>query len=545
MMMLQAVCSPRVRVPGAEQILHRGALAMAMLCLAMAATAPAAAADQSQDLAAYRQQRKEAAHHKRRIIYNNDGNDGLGGKLEPPITQKMFLESRTSALAGSQVDTIFYCDGVFNAYSHKSTESEQLGYNGLGTDHHKWVVDFNDAGFDTLQTQIDFAREHGMEIFWSMRMNDVHDSSKGRSWLFTKWKDQHRDWLMAPKYTSFPYGWDVRPSWPWSAINYEIPQVRDKVFAIARDVCSRYDIDGLELDFLRFPQFFKTQLMGQPVTQKQCDMMTDLMRRIRAMTEQVGMQRGKPMLISIRIPDSIGYSKELGLDVAKWLEEDLVDMVVGGGLIRLQPWEKSVAEFKPFGVPYYACLVDSCLPYYDMDPEDQIRIWRGAALQAWRAGVDGIYTFNVFRPKNRMFREIGDPALLETLPHTDKFALPWLAWRHYSKNGVRVKGGDKYFDPALMENWLEPLPQVINPVPFGNEYDSLVLTREQYKLSLYEDGSYRLVDMVNDPDEKQDLRKLKPELFQSMKQQLVRWVLDYSDYYEQVSKWRDKVALDQ
>ncbi|MCC6682447.1 MAG: family 10 glycosylhydrolase [Phycisphaeraceae bacterium] len=499
--------------------------------------------DADQDLDAYRQQRQQAAHRARRMIYNNDGNDGLGGRVDPPVTKQKFLDARTSALAGSHVDAIFYCTGVFNAYTHQSNESEQLGYNGLGTDHHKWVVGCNEAGFDTLQSQIEFARDHDMEFFWSMRMNDVHDSSKGRPWLFTRWKDEHRDWLMATKYTSFPYGWDVRPTWVWSAVNYEIPQVRDKVFAILQDVCSRYDIDGVELDFLRFPQFFKTQLMGVPVTQKQCDMMTDLLRRVRAMTEEVGMKRGKPMLIAIRVPDSIGYSKELGLDVATWLQEDLVDMVVGGGLIRLQPWEKSAAEVKKFGVPYYACLVDSCLPYYDMDPEEQLRVWRGEALRAWRGGVDGIYTFNVFRPKNRIFRELGDPALLETLPTTDKFKLPWLAWRHYSKNGIRIKGGDQYFDPVLMENWLEPLPQVIDPVPFGNEYDSLILTREQYKLSLFEDGSLSLVDMVNDPDEKQNLAKLKPQLFESMKQQLAQWLHDYSDDYEEVAKWRDKLVL--
>jgi hypothetical protein len=41
--------------------------------------------------------------------------------------------------------------------------------------------------------------------------------------------------------------------------------------------------------------------------------------------------------------------------------------------------------------------------------------WRGAALGAWGAGADGIYTFNVWEPRHRLFREVGDPGALTEL----------------------------------------------------------------------------------------------------------------------------------
>jgi hypothetical protein len=49
--------------------------------------------------------RDSAARHQRRIIMNNDGNDG---RL-PGLTQMIeeFLNSRTSPLRGSQVDAFF------------------------------------------------------------------------------------------------------------------------------------------------------------------------------------------------------------------------------------------------------------------------------------------------------------------------------------------------------------------------------------------------------------------------------------------------------
>ena len=58
-------------------------------------------------------------------------------------------------------------------------------------------------------------------------------------------------------------------------MNYEVPEVREKVLRILTDVAARYDVDGLELDFFRHPVYFQPQIFGKPVTQEQCDMLTD------------------------------------------------------------------------------------------------------------------------------------------------------------------------------------------------------------------------------------------------------------------------------
>ena len=47
--------------------------------------------------------------------------------------------------------------------------------------------------------------------------------------------------------------------------------------------------------------------------------------------------------------------------------------------------------------------------------EDDLEIWRGEAARAWKAGVSGIYVYNRFDPGSALFRELGDPALLQTL----------------------------------------------------------------------------------------------------------------------------------
>jgi hypothetical protein len=230
-------------------------------------------------------------------------------------------------------------------------------------------------------------------------------------------------------------------------VDYDVPAVRDKVFRIFEDVCTRYDIDGIEMDFFRHPVLFKPQMTGQPVTQAHCDMLTDLVRRIRSMTDMIAAKRGRPILIATRIPDSVGYCKALGIDLMTWLKEDLIDIITGGGYFKLEPWDNLVALGEKYNVPVYACfasrrLMDGSQP----EAETAIKIWRGEALNAWKAGISGIYTFNRFDPSDPIFRELGDPKLLETLDRIDQTSYAADIW---SRPETWLKDGDRYVQEPI------------------------------------------------------------------------------------------------
>lgn len=376
--------------------------------------------------------RKKAAHRKRRIIMNNDGNDCRSPKPGEPKTPDNFLSKRTSPLVGSQVDAIFFCTGVFNLYTHTSNETELHTHGDRAVAD--WAYELAATGRDVLRIMTDFGHRQRWEVFWSMRMNDTHDS--GDPALLCQWKKEHPQYLMGKKEDKFPFG-----GRRWSAVNYGLPEVREKVFRILRDVAGRYDVDGLELDFFRHPVYFKPQMTGDPVTQEHCDMMTDLVRRVRKMCDEVGAKRGRPMLIAVRVPDSVGYAKAIGLDYVRWMDEDLIDIVTGTCYFHLEPWENMVALCKRYDVPFYACLSASRI----VDPKQpeatgRIEAWRGEALRAWEAGVSGIYTFNRFNPKDPIFRELGDPELLRTLPRTYTFN-PGQAIEAW------LKGGKQFLKP--------------------------------------------------------------------------------------------------
>lgn len=44
-----------------------------------------------------------------------------------------------------------------------------------------------------------------------------------------------------------------------------------------------------------------------------------------------------------------------------------------------------------------------------------LQAWRGAAMSAWSAGADGLYTFNIWHPDHPIFSEIGDPSTIAGL----------------------------------------------------------------------------------------------------------------------------------
>ncbi len=378
--------------------------------------------------------RREAAARPRRIIMNNDGNDCRGDIEGEAHTAEALLARRTTPLIGSQVDAIFYCTGVFNSYTHQSTETELRIES--PNDERTWADELIAQGRDALQIMIDFCRANGLEVFWSMRMNDTHDSSPAYAMLMAEWKRAHPELMMAPERTSFPYG-----GGRWSALDYGRPEVREKVFRILLDVVTRYDVDGIELDFFRHPVYFKPAMTGDPVPREQCDLMTELLARVRGMVDVVAAKRRRAILIAVRVPDSIPFARGIGLDLVRWLEDGLVDLLIGSGYIHLEPWENWAALGRRYGVHAYACLSASRL-VDPSNPEDEadLELWRGEALRAWEAGVDGIYTFNRFDPSSPLFRELGDPELLRTLPRTYRFIRG-----SGGHQRTWLKGGEQYF----------------------------------------------------------------------------------------------------
>jgi len=364
--------------------------------------------------------RKAAAHHRRRIIFNNDGDDTSGGHVhdgikKKDVTPQAFWEARSLGVENSHLDSIFYCTnaGSFNSHSHNSRVAELFTSSVPGLFPLNYSGALIEQGRDCLELIIDFCRKNGIEAFWSQRMNDIHDN-----WypvFYSKYKKEHPELLLfRPEDIGKPMQGLVEPHMNATAVDYGKQEIRDQQYEIIRDVCQRYDVDGIELDFMRQPIFFRPTMEGRPVAQEQIDIMTDFLARVRAMTEQAGKDRGKPILIAVCVPNLPDVARNIGLDVEEWLKKDLIDIVIAslehtcftgslGPMVKMK---------ERYDVPVYARLSGSC---------GSIDRWAGAVTNAWRAGVDGIQTFNIFNPHWEGWRILGDPAVVAGMDKT--FAL--------------------------------------------------------------------------------------------------------------------------
>ncbi len=402
---------------------------------------------------------RETLAFKKRFAANNDGCDALYFPRKEKLTAESFLKQRTTELANSQVNTIFYCtiSSGFGQFTHNTKVGEVLKHSpadfGIAPNKRNITSELIAMKTDPLQLVVDYGHARDQEVFWSMRMNDTHDvahTPEKPYFLFPQLKKDHPDWLVGSHLKRTPYG-------RWSSVDYARKEIRDLAFRYIEEVCQNYDVDGIELDFFRHLCYFKSVANGKKATQQELDLMTGLMQLIRKMTEEEGIKRGRPILIAIRVPDSIEFCQAIGFDLDRWMDSDLFDILITTGYFRLNKWEQSVAIGKKYGVAVYPCLSDSRVLGESRFYRRSLEGLRGRAMKAWQAGANGLYTYNHFNPNSPMWKELGNP---DTIRYKKK--LYFVTVRDGNPSRWLIKGDSYRTIPILTPSH----PKAITP---GNE----------------------------------------------------------------------------
>ena len=89
---------------------------------------------------------------------------------------KELLNLRTTPLAGTHGDSIFYCTGGSGLFTH-FMKIGKIATSQEGQYANNQVPALLKARIDPLRVMMDFGKQHGIEVFWSLRMNDTHDGS--------------------------------------------------------------------------------------------------------------------------------------------------------------------------------------------------------------------------------------------------------------------------------------------------------------------------------------------------------------------------------
>lgn len=336
-----------------------------------------------------------------RLIFNCDGHAVF--KDAQGDTQQ-WLENLFGPLEDSHVDALFWCDGAGgNTANYDSRVLELTGARAAAVDPHlKRLID---EGRDPPELVVAEARRRHVDVFYSFRINDVHDAFLPEE--LPVFKAEHPEWLLGER------DYNGVPSFK-TALNFAVPEVRDLKFRVVEELFGKYDFDGLEIDWMRSAPYFPP---GSE--QESAHLLTDLLQRIREHLNQRGLKRGRPVRLAVRVDESLQSCRLDGFDVPTWIDRGLVDLVVlGSGVIDIE-----VEEFKqlaaPRNIPVHACLYGWPSKYSPIPAE----LAAGLGLTYWSQGADGIYLFNWFPHTHNnsertgpymgdLLKRLGDPQAL-------------------------------------------------------------------------------------------------------------------------------------
>ena len=198
--------------------------------------------------------------------------------------------------------------------------------------------------------------------------------------------------------------------------------------ALAEEYVTRYDIDGLELDWVFEPYFLKPEEV-----EANTPLLTDYLEEIRQIVVKAAAAKGKSIALGARVLPTVNGNRAAGLDVPSWIERGLLDFVVPNfyGCNELDtnfPFEWLVELAAGTDCKVYPAMqsriqgdgpakqsgVNSLGEY----PADKAHYYAGAAAY-WDKGADGIYLPWLRYPHgshHQLLSEIQDPDVVRRRP---------------------------------------------------------------------------------------------------------------------------------
>ena len=393
-------------------------------------------------------QRRQAAQRLRPLILDDDGDMVYDARTAGG--PGAFLQLRHTDLLDTPVNSLAWCImwGIAKgtAESVRYWQTQQLD------------VSFHEDMPDPTPVVERFCHQHDIEVFGSIRMNDCHDAfgMPSRNLLYPL-KVEHPELLLGDE-TQRGGVADGLQAAMWSALNYALPEVRRDRLGWIEHTATAYDLDGVDLNFFRMPFLFEP---GQE--EANLIVMTEFMREARRIVDAASQRRGRPLLLGVRVPDTVETCLGIGIDLAAWLREYLVDRVLsGGGYASLcMPAEELIELGHRHDVPVYPCI--NCPGTFSLGAGEGFESLRGAAANFWHAGADGIYLWN--------YQYLDTPHLAYGQPTPDDYThLAELA------DPVRLARLDKVFgvNPATWEQYARasapcPLPRALDDREFSLE----------------------------------------------------------------------------
>ncbi len=248
----------------------------------------------------------------------------------------------------------------------------------------KVLYKLKQLNFDAYGYCVKKFREEGLTTWLSVRMNDCHyhhfDFSELRDDFFYEAKE--KGWFVGEKEYGTYFG---------RGYNYAIPEVREKFLEYIEEQITRYDVDGLELDYTREILCFDFKKEPNCST-----IMTEFIGRVKEIVKSAEKKYGHTIKIMLRTIRDMDDSKRHGVDTVELAKHGLIDVVVPSPRfitvdtgMEIDKW---VNAMKPFGVSVYPALEAQHIEGIPNNTETV----KAQTVQFTDMGADKIYLFNYF-----------------------------------------------------------------------------------------------------------------------------------------------------
>ncbi|MBQ8248961.1 MAG: hypothetical protein IJY93_03635 [Clostridia bacterium] len=348
----------------------------------------------------------EAQYEVGGIILNQDFSGFLGAASTNGITPEEIKEFAYQYDGTHLTDYFISVNDVCAMFPNSNTTSYLDKY--YWTEENGQTVDYTEQSqakgsyylYETLGTDpigilTDCFEEIGINPWLSFRMNDVHDmSSMSTSIVFSEFYHSHPE-IRRVQHHTYVGNFD-------KAMDYSYPLVRDYMLGFINETLNRYDIYGIELDFLR--ELWLWHIGGE---YKGLDILNDFMRQVDDLVAVYEEKYGHKIHIATRVAYNLETNYDFGVDVVTWMAEGIVDTVIPASRwgtvdmdIPTKMW-RSVTDMHNVELAV-SMEVSRLQPYYGATNYDymDIETMSAFAANAFSQGADKIYIFNYYRSSN-------------------------------------------------------------------------------------------------------------------------------------------------
>lgn len=192
-------------------------------------------------------------------------------------------------------------------------------------DHWQWNAEYTGkkpsaygryvlSGGDLVQDFVDVCREKDINAIITLRLKDEHGVGEKSEWVSRFFiENQHlriddRD----------------APIFGYRGLDWMYPKVPKQKLKYIREFCENYDIDGIELDFMRFFPFFNEEKTTDAQRRWILNKFVKEVRDILDRTTPPGRRR----YLGVRVPNRLSMYKRFGFDLGYWDQMGWADYAV-------------------------------------------------------------------------------------------------------------------------------------------------------------------------------------------------------------------------